>query len=259
MKLLCSLLMLLFIKDSFAQEVVFTGKIEYIKETKLLSGEFTEKKNGASETFFNTTSYAFVQITKIDMNEPVEMLLKSMPKEFTNDSFEVARQRVKIRKQVELDIKTKTEAKTFISYNSLVKQSPKIIGDNRYCLVDTMIKINWELKEDTMTLEGLLCQKARGWFIDKYYTVWFAPSVPFAAGPLIMHGLPGIIVLATSEDGKTRYKMKSLTYPLPSPVKISGCKGEKQISNTEFMILQAKNREDMKQNMEDFKNKNDKK
>jgi GLPGLI family protein len=260
MKLLCSFLMLLLIKNSIAQENIFIGKIEYIKETKLLSGEFVPKGNAESVTFFNTTSYAFVLNMKIDIDGAADRLMKkSMPNEIAGDSFEIARQTESIKKQLEAQLIRTATAKTFINFTNNVAQKPKTIDNESYCVIDTLPKINWQLKEDTITIEGLLCQKARGFFIDKYYSVWFAPSIPFAAGPLNMHGLPGIIVLATSEDEKTRYRMKSLTYPLLSTVKMISCNGEKQISPTQFMLLQSKKREAFLQNMEDIKNKNDKK
>lgn len=242
---------------SNAQENIFIGKINYVKESQLLSGEYVSKSNAESETYFNSTSYAFVQNTKIDINALAERAMKTLPNEMAGDSFEVARQREKIKKQIGSQI-TAGDTKTVIDFKDNVAQKPRIIENNKYCVIDTLPKIIWQLKEDTMTIEGLLCQKARGFFIDKFYTVWFAPSVPFAAGPLKMHGLPGVIVLATSEDDKTRYKMKNLNYPLQTPVKISGCNGGKQISPTEFLQMQAKGREAMKQSMDDYKNKNDK-
>ncbi len=257
MKILCSFLMLLLFKNSNAQENVFIGKINYVKETKLLSGEYVARNNAESETYFNSTSYAFMQNMKIDFDGLTDKAMKTMPNQVAIDSFEVARQREKIKKQIESQIGA-SSSKTFIDIKTNVAHKPRIIANNSYCVIDTLAKIVWELKEDTMTIDGLLCQKARGFFIDKFYTVWFASSVPFAAGPLKMHGLPGVIVLATSEDDKTRYRMKSLNYPLQTPEKISGCNGGKQISPTESLQLEAKAREAMKQSMEDFKNKNDK-
>ena len=251
-------MLFLMFKNSNAQENVFIGKINYVKETKLLSGEYVTKNNAESETYFNSTSYAFVQNMKIDIDGLTDRGMKSMPNQMAGDSFEVARLREKIKKQIESQISTTSASKTFIDFKHNVAHKPKIIANNNYCVIDTLPTIIWQLKEDTMTIEGLLCQKARGFFIEKYYTVWFAASVPYAAGPLNMHGLPGVIVLATSEDDKTRYKMKSLNYPLQTPVKITGCNGAKQISTTEFLQLQSKRREAMKQSMEDFKNKNDK-
>ncbi len=258
MKVLYSFLLLLLVKNSNAQENTFIGKIEYVKERKLLSGEYMPRDNAESETFFNNTSYAFVQKSIVDIDAMVDKHMKLMQKEVTVDSFEIARQRAKIKNQLESQINS-SMSKTIINFSTNVSQKVKKNDDASYCVTDSLVKIAWQLKEDTMTIEGLLCQKARGFFIDKYYDVWFAPSVPFAAGPLKMYGLPGVIVLATSEDDKTRYRMKTLTYPLTTPVIVSGCNGEKQISGYNYTLAEAKRMQEAQQYMKEMKKSNEKK
>jgi GLPGLI family protein len=259
MKLLYSLLLLLVVKNSNAQEGDYVGKVDYVKERKLLSGEYVPRDNGNSETFFNSSSYTFIQKSLTDIDAMAEKFMKTRPKDLLSDSFEIARQKENIKRQLESQISQSTTGKTFVNFsNNVARKINRLDGDS-YCVIDSLPKINWELKTDTMTMEGLLCQKARGFFIDKYYTVWFAPTVPFAAGPLHMHGLPGIIVLATSEDEKTRYRMKSLTYPLSSPIKMSGCNGEKEITKFNFNILQSKQIRAARENIEDLKKTHDKK
>ena len=258
MKLLILFTTFLFCTTIKAQEVVFIGKIEYVKESKLLSNEYVSKGNGESQTYFNNSSYAFVQSSSINIEDIVNRQISTMPKEVLNeignDSFAMARHKQKLMQQLESQVGSSAISKTFIDFKTHVALKPKKIEDKNYCVIDSLPKPNWELKEYTLAIEGLLCQKARGLFIGKYFTVWFAPSVPFSAGPLNMHGLPGIIVLATSEDEKTRYRMKTLTYPLANQVKLLGCRGEKEISNTEYLYLQSGKRAKIKQDMEDFKN-----
>jgi GLPGLI family protein len=256
MKLLFSFLLLFLTKTVAAQENTFIGKIDYVKERKLLSGEYMPRDNGESETFFNSTAYAFFQKSIIDIEAMVDKQMKLMQKEVMVDSFEVARQRAKIRRQLESQINGGITYKTIINFSSNVAQRVRKNDDASYCVIDSLVKIAWQLKEDTMTIDGLLCQKARGFFIDKYYDVWFAPSVPFAAGPLKMYGLPGVIVLATSEDDKTRYRMKTLTYPLTTPIIVSGCNGEKKISGYNYTLAEAKRMKETRQNIEEMK-KND--
>jgi GLPGLI family protein len=259
MKVLYSFLLLFLIKTADAQENNFVGKIDYVKERKLLSGEFTTTSNAESETLFNSTAYAFVQKSIIDIDAMVDNQIKTFPKAAIVDSFEMAKERARLKRQLESQIGNAITYKTIINFSTNVAQKLRKNDNVSYCVIDSLVKIAWQLKEDTMTIEGLLCQKARGFFIDKYYDVWFAPSVPFAAGPLKMHGLPGVIVLATSEDGKTRYKMKTLTYPLTTPVKVSGCNGEKQISSFNYTLLEAKRMQASRQHMEDLKKNNEKK
>jgi GLPGLI family protein len=257
MKLFYSFFLFLIVKNANAQENIFIGKIAYVKEAKLLSGEFVPRGNADSETFFNASTYTFAQKSTIDLDALAGNAVKKISKENQLDSFELVRQRKKIKEQLESKINPSISSKSFINFKSHVSQKPRSFNEKNYCVIDSLPKIDWQLKEDTMTIEGLFCQKARGYFIDNFYEVWFAPSVPFSAGPLNMHGLPGIIVLATSEDGKKRYRMKNLNYPLVTPVKIDGCNGGKQISQIEFTLIQSKGREEFNKNIQEFKNKNE--
>jgi len=60
--------------------------------------------------------------------------------------------------------------------------------------------INWEIKSDTMSISGLKCQKATGYWKGRTYTAWFCPDLPFSYGPWKLNGLPGLILQAY--DGK---------------------------------------------------------
>ncbi len=259
-KLLILLFILnLFTSVVFAQESTYLGKIEYIKEAKLQSGEYSSNKNGESFSIFNSDSYSFSSIQgEPDYDKMAEKIVKSIPKEYAMDSFEFA----KLKKQQIQKLKQQmkpTNSPTSIYYSNHVALKSRSVGDDKFCVVDSLPKINWELKGDTMTIDGLVCQKARGFFVNKYYSVWFAPSIPFSAGPLNMHGLPGLIILATSEDEKIRYRMKSITYPLQNAIIQKSCQGEIQITNTEFIRIQGERRNLNKENFEELKNKNGKK
>jgi GLPGLI family protein len=253
MKLIITLFTLAFFNCSTAQDHKFVGKIEYVKENKLLSGEYASKSNGESVTFFSESSYSFENKQTYDYEKLASLAVKSIPNEYANDSFEIARQKEKIKRQFETQLGNTNSPSTIINYKDHIAFKAKEISGTKYCIVDSLQKISWILIEDTLTIDGLLCQKASGMFIGRKFNVWFAPSIPFAAGPLNMHGLPGIIVLATSEDEKVRYRMKALTYPLATPIVKQSCNGGKQISNTDFMYLQANKRSEMKQQMEDYK------
>jgi GLPGLI family protein len=253
-KLLIKLLIMNFFSTTIiAQESKFLGKIEYIQETKLQSGEYNSKVNGESYSIFNSDSYSFSNKQgSLDYDKIAEKTVKSLPKEYAMDSFEIAKFKKQQIQKLKQQIKP-TNSQTNIDYSNHVSLKSRSVGDDKYCVVDTLLKINWELKEDTMTIDGLVCQKARGFFVSKFYTVWFAPSIPFSAGPLNMHGLPGLIILATSEDEKIRYRMKSINYPLQSPIMQKNCQGEKQVTNAEFMRIQGETRKNMQNQIDERK------
>jgi GLPGLI family protein len=243
-----------FLQSLNAQEMIYNGKVEYVKEKQLTSGEYIAIGSNEFLTFFNSASYVSIQKSALDIDKKSEELVRSIPQKFSSDSLEIERQKGKIKQQLQAQLGSSTESKTFIDYSSNVSKRVRKIGNQYYCVSDSIGALIWQLQSDTMTLEGLLCQKARTMFATKFFNVWFAPSIPFSAGPLNMHGLPGLIVLATSDDGKIRYRMKSIEYPLKNEIKFTSCTSEKIIKQSEFMKLQAAAKEEMKQNMENYKN-----
>ena len=57
--------------------------------------------------------------------------------------------------------------------------------------------ISWELLNETKNINSFNCQKARGNFRGRIYTVWFTNDIPVSLGPWKLNGLPGLILEAT--------------------------------------------------------------
>jgi GLPGLI family protein len=239
----------------------YIGKIEYSTESILSSGVY--KENQKTSTYFNDISYCIQQNQNpIDINAIVANQLKTIVQAYKKnniaiDSFEIEKERKKLKLKMEESFKNITTLPLiFINYSNNLSTMPQKIGEGFYCVTDSLDKTNWILLEDTMTIESLFCQKARGLILGKFYEVWFAPSVPFAAGPSIMHGLPGIVVLAISEDKKRRYKLTKLEYPLSKSVEFTGCSNEKVVSRSEFLQLQEQNKKELLKKIEESKKSN---
>jgi hypothetical protein len=62
---------------------------------------------------------------------------------------------------------------------------------------DTTRIISWELLNETKNISSFNCQKARGNFRGRTYTVWFTNEIPVSLGPWKLNGLPGLILEAT--------------------------------------------------------------
>lgn len=60
-------------------------------------------------------------------------------------------------------------------------------------------KLTWTLTTDTLHISGYLCYRAETTFRGIHWEVWYTEEVPSSAGPWRLHGLPGLIVKATSE------------------------------------------------------------
>lgn len=59
--------------------------------------------------------------------------------------------------------------------------------------------IAWTLTEDTLTVNGYLCQQATSTFRGVEWHVYYTEEIPSSAGPWRLRGLPGMIVKAESK------------------------------------------------------------
>lgn len=69
------------------------------------------------------------------------------------------------------------------------------------------IELKWEIENDTATILGYLCQKARVNFRGREYIVWFAPSIALNEGPWKFSGLPGMIVKVNDVENQFRFSL----------------------------------------------------
>ena len=70
---------------------------------------------------------------------------------------------------------------------------------------DTARIISWELLNETKNINSFHCQKARGHFRGRTYTVWFTNDIPVSLGPWKLNGLPGLILEATDSLNQFQY------------------------------------------------------
>ena len=75
-----------------------------------------------------------------------------------------------------------------------------------YLIEEGIPNINWKISKDTTTLSGIACQKATANYDGKNWVAWFSPSLPFISGPWKLHGLPGLILEAYTDDKKTQFQ-----------------------------------------------------
>lgn len=75
----------------------------------------------------------------------------------------------------------------------------KRLGFTNYLVEEPAYKIKWNIAQDTMSIEGVSCFKATARFRGRNWIAWFAPELPFQAGPWKLHGLPGLILTAHDE------------------------------------------------------------
>lgn len=84
------------------------------------------------------------------------------------------------------------ESKVYDEYSG--ENIAKIMEINFYVESEEAMS-GWDLKGDTMTVEGQLCQRADIDFGGRQWTAWFSPELSvFQDGPYKFRGLPGLIL-----------------------------------------------------------------
>lgn len=82
---------------------------------------------------------------------------------------------------------------------------PSLEGkEDIYYYDEKKVDLDWQIKEDTLTINGMLCQRADLFFGGRQWVSWFAPEIPISDGPYKFCGLPGLIV--TIYDTKESWK-----------------------------------------------------
>jgi len=100
----------------------------------------------------------------------------------------------------------------------------------------------WEIKPDTLTIQGYRCNKATGYFGGRKYIAWFTHEIPISDGPYVFYGLPGLIVKIY--DDKNQYDFSLLSFEQTkstSFLKIPNV-GKKVISATREQVFKARER-----------------
>ena len=72
-----------------------------------------------------------------------------------------------------------------------------------YVINDTIIKINWKIKNDMREIAGHICMNAsyKDTLLNKNIVAWFALDIPYSFGPETYCGLPGIILEIDMNNG----------------------------------------------------------
>jgi GLPGLI family protein len=79
------------------------------------------------------------------------------------------------------------------------------------CIVtDTLGEIAWTQHPEHKRFGQYDCRRATGKFRGREYEAWYTLDIPIPSGPYKLGGLPGLILEATSTDGKVKFLFSSL-------------------------------------------------
>lgn len=111
-----------------------------------------------------------------------------------------------------------------------------------YQYVEKTANMDWELTRETKLVKGFSCKGAQCNFRGRTFKVWYAEDIPFAYGPWKLHGLPGLIMEASTTDGDYNFSIRSIQDPVSSLhicYKVRECTStsKKKVLNTEALML----------------------
>lgn len=75
-------------------------------------------------------------------------------------------------------------------------------GIEKYYYDEQPEELSWEISDTTKNLLGYECVEATADYHGRKWNLWFTPDIPVANGPWKFGGLPGLILEASTEDGK---------------------------------------------------------
>jgi len=107
-----------------------------------------------------------------------------------------------------------------------------------HCILsDTFGTIDWVLQPERKRFGIYECRRATGVFRGREYEAWYAVDIPIPSGPFKLGGLPGLILEATSFDGKVKFLFSTLEIGQNTPGIIRLPSGKQMnMSYAEFII-----------------------
>lgn len=85
---------------------------------------------------------------------------------------------------------------------------------------EEMPHLDWELTDSVTNVLGYECQSARCKFRGREWTVFYTEDIPLMDGPWKLHGLPGLIMKATDENGLYTFECIGIKSKADRPITI---------------------------------------
>ena len=94
------------------------------------------------------------------------------------------------------------------------------ICENWFCYDENMPQFDWELIDSVATVLGYECRSARCKFRGREWTVFYTEEISLPDGPWKLHGLPGLIMKASDENGHYTFECIGIKSKANRPVTI---------------------------------------
>ncbi|TXE15788.1 GLPGLI family protein [Psychroflexus gondwanensis] len=185
MKKLNTLILILFITINInAQNDSIITIVEY--QTSLKLGLPSQN---ISQLYFNKNQSCFIEGKYHVTNMPIDVKIKNDEKN------------------------EKKEKKYFVDLSKKQLYKEELFNNDLYLIKEKLPKIKWDLSfKETDSILGFLCNKAKGHFRGRTYSVWYTSGIPVRFGPWKLQGLPGLILKISDDLGQVEFTAISLQY-----------------------------------------------
>lgn len=103
---------------------------------------------------------------------------------------------------------------------------------------DSISDFDWKITNETKTILGYRCQKAKLFFRGRNYEVYFTTQLPYQDGPWKFFGLPGLILESKSDDIDSTYEVVAEKIELTKELLVNNpFLDKKTIPYTEFVEI----------------------
>ena len=82
-------------------------------------------------------------------------------------------------------------------------------ANNISIIEERLNPIPWRITSEQKIIRGYKTIKATTQYEGRSYVAWFAPAIPVPFGPYRLHGLPGLIIEASSDDDQVNWTLES--------------------------------------------------
>jgi GLPGLI family protein len=172
-----------------AQDSIPIGRVVYLQQADMLGDE---PKNGVATLLFNRSVSLYTHNSAPTQDSSFNDPQYDMPSTVAGD-----REGFPIYK---IYAERRLYAKIFC------RQAPRT-----NCVVsDTFATTAWTLHPEHRRFGQYDCRRATGHYRGRDYEAWYTLDVPIPTGPFKLGGLPGLILEATSLDGKVKFLFKSI-------------------------------------------------
>lgn len=133
---------------------------------------------------------------------------------------------------------------TFVDFDNEVSVQRREFLD-RVFLVEGANKPVWKLTSDQSEFLGYVCHRAIATVDSSLVEAWFTPEIPVPAGPDEYYGLPGLILVLTTDDGNHSFVATDVSLRQIDPSAIAAPTEGRKVTRAEFDEIVAEKTKEM--------------